>query len=389
MSTNNGITFPTKSALIIGGASGIGLTIALKASKECEKVTIIDRKPPVSELPTNITYRREDLLLTDFEWLNEYNDCDFLFYSAGFGRVTHFEQLEPKEIDHLFQVNTIACFKVLRHFMPRLLQPQPFRCGVMTSIAGRIASPLFCIYSATKAALFRGIEAINTELQMAGSSNRILEVSPGSLKGTSFNGGSTDLQQNDALADTIVRNMTEHKTLLIPDYEEVFKRVIDRYHDAPEEFARESYLYKTERNRLQNKPQLTVGYLSGTFDLFHIGHLNLIKRARQHCDYLVVGIHRDGSHKGKDVFIPFEERAEILKSLTYVDRVIESEREDSDVYIKGIVKYDKLFVGSDYKGTERFNRYEAYFADKGVEIVYFPYTATTSSSQLRKAITDR
>ncbi len=64
----------------------------------------------------------------------------------------------------------------------------------------------------------------------------------------------------------------------------------------------------------------------------------------------------------------------------------DSENEDSVVYTKGIVKYDKLFVGSDYKGTERFNRYEKYFADKGVEIVYFPYTKGTSSSQLRAAI---
>jgi glycerol-3-phosphate cytidylyltransferase len=66
-----------------------------------------------------------------------------------------------------------------------------------------------------------------------------------------------------------------------------------------------------------------------------------------------------------------------------VDKVIQSEREDCDVYLKGIVKYDRLFVGSDYKGTERFRRYEEIFADKGVEIVYFPYTTGTSSTQLR------
>ena len=84
-----------------------------------------------------------------------------------------------------------------------------------------------------------------------------------------------------------------------------------------------------------------VGYLSGTFDLFHIGHLNILKRAKENCDYLVVGIHRDGSHKGKKTFIPFEERMEIVKSIKYVDEVIESEREDCDVYLKGRVKYDR------------------------------------------------
>lgn len=129
-----------------------------------------------------------------------------------------------------------------------------------------------------------------------------------------------------------------------------------------------------------------VGYLSGTFDLFHIGHLNILKRAKENCDYLVVGIHRDGSHKGKKTFIPFEERMEIVKSIKYVDEVIESEREDCDVYLKGRVKYDRLFVRSDYKGTERFNRYEKLIEGTGIQIVYFPYTKGTSSTQLRDAL---
>ncbi len=77
---------------------------------------------------------------------------------------------------------------------------------------------------------------------------------------------------------------------------------------------------------------------------------------------------------------------DIVRSIKYVDRVILSEREDSDVYFKGIVKYDYLFVGSDYKGTERFIRYEQLFMNKGVKIVYFPYTKGTSSTQLRRAI---
>ena len=128
----------------------------------------------------------------------------------------------------------------------------------------------------------------------------------------------------------------------------------------------------------------TIGYLSGTFDLFHIGHLNLLKRAKEHCDYLVVGIHKDASHKGKETFIPFDERCEIVKHIDYVDEVIQACREDSDVW--EIVKYDFLFVGSDYKGTERFNRYEEFFKDKGVKIIYFPYTTGTSSTQLRKVI---
>ncbi len=375
-----------KTALVIGGASGIGLAVGMQLATIYEKVIIVDRKQPQLSLGANVSVIEVDLLTTNFEWLKQCENVDALFYSAGFGRVAPFESLHPKEIDNSFTVNTIGALKVLNFFMPQLKSEKPFYCGIMVSIAGRVASPLFSVYSATKAALFRGIEAINTELKMQGSENRILEISPGSIKGTSFNGGETNVEMINSLAITIVDAMHSHQTLLIPEYDNIFKGVIDRYNDNPNLFAEDSYLYKVEGNRLQLKPQLIVGYLSGTFDLFHIGHLNLLKRARQHCNYLVVGVHKDASHKGKQTFIPFEERVEILKNIKYVDKVIESEKEDSDVYTKGIVKYDKLFVGSDYKGTERFNRYEKYFADKGVEIVYFPYTKGTSSSQLRAAI---
>lgn len=375
-----------KSALIIGGSNGIGLAIALELSEICESVTIVDRVAPKVKLPANLTVIEENLLITDFKWLEEVGNIDMLFYSAGFGRVAPFESLYDKEIDNSFTVNTISAFKVLKYFIPRMKSQEPFYCGVMVSIAARIASPLFSIYSATKASLFRGIEAINTELMMSGSENRILEVSPGSIKGTSFTGKETDLSVTKELANSIIYQMFNHEEVFIPEYESIFRSVINRYNEDPSKFAAESYKYKIEGNRLQLKPQLTIGYLSGTFDLFHIGHLNLLKRARKYCDYLVVGVHKDASHKGKETFIPFEERMDIVRNIKYVDRVIESEREDSDVYTKGIVKYDKLFVGSDYKGTERFNRYEQYFADKGVEIIYFPYTKGTSSTQLRSAL---
>lgn len=129
---------------------------------------------------------------------------------------------------------------------------------------------------------------------------------------------------------------------------------------------------------------MTIGYLSGTFDLFHIGHLNLIRRAKEQCDYLIVAVHDSGKWKGKETFIPFEERKEIVDACRYVDQVVDSPVEDSDAW--ELYHFDKLFVGSDYKGTERFNRYEEFFKDKGVEIVYFPYTQSTSSTQIRALV---
>lgn len=129
---------------------------------------------------------------------------------------------------------------------------------------------------------------------------------------------------------------------------------------------------------------MKIGYLSGTFDLFHIGHLILLERAKEYCDYLIVGVNKDAARKGKVTFIPLEERMRIVGAIGVVDKVIEAPEEDSDAYSE--FQYDYLFVGSDYKGSERFNRYEEFFKDKGVEIIYFPYTQGTSSTQLRKAL---
>lgn len=375
-----------KKALVIGGANGIGLAMALLLAKEYEQVTIIDKVGSNMEMPNNVVIEIANLLNSDLSFLANHHDIDTLIITAGFGRVTRFENITEVEICNCFQVNSVAVTKILRHYYPRMQQTENFYCAVMGSIAGLVSSPLFSLYAATKAAICRLTESLNIELEKSGTDNRILNVSPGSIKGTRFNGGENDLTQTSLLAKEIIKRMYCHSTLYIPQYEEVFKGVIDRYHTDPHQYGVDSYEYKMNCGRFNDKPQLIIGYLSGTFDLFHIGHLNLLRRAKQHCDYLVVGVHKDASHKGKSTFIPYEERVEIIRSIGYVDKVIPSEPEDCDIYIKGIVKYDRLFVGSDYKGTKRFERYEAFFADKGVEIVYFPYTQGTSSTQLRDAL---
>jgi len=114
-----------------------------------------------------------------------------------------------------------------------------------------------------------------------------------------------------------------------------------------------------------------------------VGHLNLLRRAKEQCDYLIVGVHYGGAWKGKETFIPLEERKEIISACKYVDQVVDAPDEDDVAW--NTYHYNMLFVGSDYKGTERFNRYEEEFKDK-VKIVYFPYTKGTSSTQIRAAI---
>lgn len=376
-----------KRALVVGGSNGIGLSIVTELiNDEYDKVYIIDRARP-EYINEKIEYIKFNLLDEDYSIFERFIDIDTLIITAGFGRVTQFENLLEQEIVNSFKVNTVGIIKIIKKFYDRISDEKEFNCAIMGSISGLISSPLFSVYGASKAALCKFIESVNIELECKGTKNRILNVSPGSIKGTRFNGGSNDLNETAELARQIINRMNNKEELYIPDYEEIYKSVINRYNEDSNKFGVESYNYKVENNRLSNRPQVKIGYLSGTFDLFHIGHLNLLKRAKEYCDYLVVGVHKDAAHKNKEVYIPFEERVEIVKNIKFVDKVIQSLPEDNEVH--DMIKYDFLFVGSDYKGTERFNRYEEYFADKGVKIIYFPYTQGTSSTKLRSALDNK
>lgn len=130
-----------------------------------------------------------------------------------------------------------------------------------------------------------------------------------------------------------------------------------------------------------------IGYTTGVFDLFHVGHLNILKRAKEQCDYLVVGVTVDElvAYKGKKAFIPFEERVAIVEAIKYVDKVVPQTSMDK-MEAWNNLHFHKMFVGDDWKGTDVWNHWEEEFAKVGVEIVYFPYTAKTSSSELRDAL---
>lgn len=378
-----------KTAVVVGGSNGVGLAIGVQLQQAGYRLHILDICPPEStqlrkDLYTysfcNVREPDEELLAR----LAEDSAVELLMITAGLGRVADFEYLYPAEIEKVMQINAVAVMKLIRAFYGRIKDGRDFYCGVMGSIAGLVSSPMFSVYAASKAAVCRFVESVNIELEAAGIANRILNVSPGSIKGTRFNGGENDLTQTQTLASQIVEHLKNRTELFVPQYEEVYRGVLERYQADAHAFGLSSYQYKKSSGRVQNEKKTVIGYLSGTFDLFHVGHLNLIKRAKQQCDYLIVGVHPDASHKGKETFIPFEERMAVVGSCRYVDKVVQSCLEDSDAWDRW--HFDKLFVGSDYKGTERFMRYEAYFADKGVEIVYFPYTQSTSSTQIRKTV---
>ena len=128
-----------------------------------------------------------------------------------------------------------------------------------------------------------------------------------------------------------------------------------------------------------------IGYTTGVFDLFHIGHLNILKRARLECDYLIVGITTDElamSIKGEKPFIPFEERMEIVESIKFVDEVV-PQTSYNKIEAWNKLKFDRMFVGDDWKGTKEWIQIEKDFSEYNVEIIYFSYTSHTSSTILR------
>ena len=131
-----------------------------------------------------------------------------------------------------------------------------------------------------------------------------------------------------------------------------------------------------------------IGYTAGVFDLFHIGHLNILKKAKENCDELIVAVSTDElveQYKHKAPVICYEERVEIVKAIKYVDMVVPQENRNK---VEALEKYkfQKMFVGDDWKGSELFMSLEPIFKERGAEIVYFPYTTGTSSTLIKEVL---
>lgn len=132
---------------------------------------------------------------------------------------------------------------------------------------------------------------------------------------------------------------------------------------------------------------MIIGYTAGVYDLFHIGHLNLLKNAKGMCDKLVVGVTVDNlvEYKGKKPMIPFEDRIEIVRSIKYVDAAVPQYNMDKLAACKKLGA-TILFVGDDWYGTDKWKEYERDFAKENIKIVYFPYTQGISSTKITQAL---
>lgn len=135
---------------------------------------------------------------------------------------------------------------------------------------------------------------------------------------------------------------------------------------------------------------MVIGYTTGVYDMFHIGHLNILKRAKEQCDYLIVGVSTDElvqHDKNKTPIIPFAERRAIVEAIKYVDKVVpQTDKNKFGAWEK--YHFNKMFVGSDWKGTPQWVKFEEEFYPVGVEIVYLDHTDGISSTILRDRLNE-
>lgn len=236
-----------KRMLVVGGANGIGLAIAQEMAKRdaTEKVYIVDKAQLQPEYyHSKIISFQFDLTSEDYSFFDKFNDVDSLMITAGFGKLALFKDIPEQHIIDSFKVNTIPALRLVKRFYPKLEAKEDFYCGVMDSIAGWMSSPFFAVYGATKAALKIFIESVNVELIKTGTTNQILNVSPGTIKGTGFYAGKTNLEELKSLTSDILSHLEAKNDVFIPKYDEVFKGVLERYHNDFRKEGLHSYEYK-------------------------------------------------------------------------------------------------------------------------------------------------
>lgn len=238
-----------KDALIVGGSNGVGLALVFFLSKYCD-ITIVDKVKPSCVLPENVRFIKFDLLEKDFSIFDTFENVDKLIITAGFGKLALFKDYTEELSVNMMTVNATAVIRIIQHFFHKISSKEDFYCGVMVSIAGFMSSPFYAVYGASKAALKIFIESVNVELKKTGSINQILNVSPGSLKGTSFNGNKTILDELEPFVYEFVAHLINKDDLFIPKYDDVFKNVLERYHNDFRAEGEHSYDYKLNSGRI-------------------------------------------------------------------------------------------------------------------------------------------
>lgn len=335
----------------------MGLAVAVELIGRGYFVEVVDVAEPSREeigsdayhyTYTNLMFFDEDL----FRGLAADPEVEMLVITAGIGRIADFQYYHIAEIDKTFTIDTVSTIKVIRLFYDRIMGAETFYTGVMGSIAGWMSSPCASVYAAAKAGVIRLIESVNIELEMSGSPNRILDVSPSSFKGSKFYGGKNDVQMMSGLAGQIVEHIFARDTRFIPQYEEVFKGVLERYHRDAHEYGVHSYNYKESSGRKDNNRRMRIGYIAGAFDAVDAASLEALKAAKGRCDYLIVGVKSECSGAAAPgeagvAALPVASvasvdlRKEMLEACRYVDRVVDACADDEEA--REIWGADRIF----------------------------------------------
>ena len=138
------------------------------------------------------------------------------------------------------------------------------------------------------------------------------------------------------------------------------------------------------------KKKYKIGYTDGVYDLFHVGHLNMIQTAKENCEYLIVGVHGDAvveEYKHRRPIINENDRQRIIESMKGVDRAVINQFRDK-LKLWELYHFDVVFIGDDWKGTERWNNFEKILAERNVDVIYVPYTKGISTTEIRQKIMD-
>lgn len=239
-----------KSACIIGGTSGLGLSLAheLRLNNRTSKIVIVGRKNP-QDNGSKLDFIARDLSVSCSNW-NFCAGSDLIIYAAGMGRLTRFDNISQIEIEKTICLNATNVLNIIAEKKNKLLTDSNFTLAVVTSIAARLPSPMFALYSASKALVHNYIVSVNIELSKNGSKNKILEIAPGFLQGTSFYGKPTDLAKLKDVSQTILKKIYLQEEYIVPENKVLYERVINRSKLDPKKFGLESYDHKISSGRV-------------------------------------------------------------------------------------------------------------------------------------------
>jgi len=235
-----------KKIVIIGGTSGLGLSLAIELRNKFSNTNILvagQTKPNDLCTKFSLDFLQIDLSSPYYDW-NFCSDSNFIIYAAGIGQITNFDKIEEKDINRTISINATNVIHLINSKKKELISINSCQISVVTSIAGKIPSPLFALYAASKALVSSYISSINIELSKKETKNRIIEIAPGYLEGTALYGKKTNLEKLKDISKTILNGIESQKYLIIPKDEKMYLEILEKAHKNPIEFGNQSYDYK-------------------------------------------------------------------------------------------------------------------------------------------------